>query len=158
MDQQLLEVEERERQQQRHNETRRKGYLLALVLGLVFIIIAAIGIGMRLSESHALAKETEEIAVPSVEVIHPTPEPPQSELELPATLQANIESPIYARTTGYVRRWYKDIGSKVKKGELLAEIETPEGDGRENQFLYARRGRPECCRCQPPPTGATGIV
>src|SRR5256714_1565976 len=138
MDQQLLEVEERERQQQRHNETRRKGYLLALVLGLLFIIIAAIGIGMRLSESHALAKETEEIAVPSVEVIHPTPEPPQSELELPATLQAYIEAPIYARTTGYLRRWYKDIGSKVKKGELLADIETPEVD---QELLQSRAAR-----------------
>ncbi len=138
MDQQLLEMEERERQQQRHRETRRKGYLLALVLSLIFIIIAAVGIGMRLSESHALARETEEIAVPSVEVVHPAPEPPQSELVLPSTLQAFIESPIYARTTGYLAHWYKDIGSNVRKGELLAEIETPEVD---QELVQARAAR-----------------
>jgi hypothetical protein len=102
MDQQLLEVDERERQQQhdRHRQTRRKGYLLAAVLGFIFVIIAVVGIGMRLSESRALAKETEEIAVPTVEVVHPSSEPPQSELELPSTLQAYIEAPIYARTPG----------------------------------------------------------
>jgi len=140
MDQQLLEVDERERQQQhdRHRQTRRKGYLLAAVLGFIFVIIAVVGIGMRLSESRALAKETEEIAVPTVEVVHPSSEPPQSELELPSTLQAYIEAPIYARTTGYLRRWYKDIGSKVNKGELLADIETPEVD---QELLQSRAAR-----------------
>src|SRR5581483_7136703 len=63
---------------------------------------------------------------------------PQSELELPSTLQAYIESPIYARTTGYLAHWYKDIGSKVKKGELLADIETPEVD---QELMQARAAR-----------------
>jgi len=138
MEQQLLEVQERDRQQEQHRQTRKKGYLLALILGLAFIVVAAVGIGIRLSERHALAKETEEIAIPSVEVVHPTVEPPQSELELPSTLQANIESPIYARTTGYLARWYKDIGSKVRKGELLADIETPEVD---QELMQARAAR-----------------
>jgi membrane fusion protein, multidrug efflux system len=140
MEQQLLEVDERERQQQhdRHRQTRRKGYLLAAVLGFIFVVIAVIGISMRLSESRALAKETEEIAVPTVDVVHPSSEPPQSELELPSTLQAYIEAPIYARTTGYLRRWYKDIGSKVSKGELLADIETPEVDQELQQARAAR--------------------
>lgn len=140
MDQQLLEVDERERQQQheRHRQTRRKGYLLAAVLGLIFVVIAVVGISLRLSERRALAKETEEIAVPTVEVVHPTAEPPQSELELPSTLQAYIESPIYARTTGYLARWYKDIGTRVKKGELLADIETPEVD---QELMQARAAR-----------------
>jgi RND family efflux transporter MFP subunit len=140
MDQQLLEVDERERQQQqeRHRQTRRKGYLLAAVLGFIFVVIAVVGISMRLSESRALAKETEEIAVPTVEVVHPSTEPPQSELQLPSTLQAYIEAPIYARTTGYLRRWYKDIGSKVTKGELLADIETPEVD---QELLQSRAAR-----------------
>lgn len=140
MDQQLLEVDERERQQQqeRHRQTRRKGYLLAAVLGFIFVVIAVVGISMRLSESRALAKETEEIAVPTVDVVHPATEPPQSELQLPSTLQAYIEAPIYARTTGYLRRWYKDIGSKVNKGELLADIETPEVD---QELLQSRAAR-----------------
>ena len=143
MDQQLLEVDERERQQEQHRQeqhrqTRRKGYLLAALLGFIFVVIAVVGICMRLSERRALAKETEEIAVPTVEVVHPSTEPPQSELQLPSTLQAYIEAPIYARTTGYLRRWYKDIGSKVSKGELLADIETPEVD---QELLQSRAAR-----------------
>jgi membrane fusion protein, multidrug efflux system len=143
MEQQLLEMDERERQQERyrqeqHRQIRRKGYLLAAVLAFIFVIIAAVGISLRLSERRALAKETEEIAVPTVEVVHPSTEPPQSELQLPSTLQAYIEAPIYARTTGYLRRWYKDIGSKVKKGELLADIETPEVD---QELLQSRAAR-----------------
>jgi multidrug efflux system membrane fusion protein len=140
MEQQLLEVDERKRQQhqEQHRHTRRKGYLLAAVLGFIFVVIAAVGISTRLSERHALAKETEEIAVPTVEVVHPSTEPPQSEIQLPSTLQAYIEAPIYARTTGYLRRWYKDIGSKVNKGELLADIETPEVD---QELMQARAAR-----------------
>ncbi|HEX3106050.1 MAG TPA: efflux RND transporter periplasmic adaptor subunit [Terriglobales bacterium] len=140
MEQQLLEVGEQERQQQheRHRQTRRKGYLLAAVLGFIFVVIAVVGISMRLSESRALAKETEEIAVPTVDVVHPSAEPAQSELQLPSTLQAYIEAPIYARTTGYLRRWYKDIGSKVNKGERLADIETPEVD---QELMQARAAR-----------------
>jgi RND family efflux transporter MFP subunit len=138
MNQQLLEVEERERQQMQHRQTRKRGYLLAAILGFIFVIIAAVGLSMRLSERRALAKETEEIAVPSVEVVHPALEPPQSDLVLPSTLQAYIESPLYARTTGYLGRWYKDIGSKVRKGELLADIETPEVD---QELMQSRAAR-----------------
>ena len=138
MDQQLLEVEERDRQHEQHRQTRKRGFLLAAILAFIFIVIAVIGISLRLSERRALARETEEIAVPSVEVVHPAVEPPQSELELPSTLQAYIESPIYARTTGYLARWYKDMGSKVTKGELLAEIETPEVD---QELMQSRAAR-----------------
>jgi membrane fusion protein, multidrug efflux system len=141
MEPQLLEVEKPEQQEQRqphHRETRRKGYVLAAMVALIFIVAAAVGITMRLSERRALAKETERIAVPTVEVVHPTVEPPQSELTLPSTLQAYIESPIFARTNGYLGRWYKDIGAKVKKGELLADIETPEVD---QELLQAKAAR-----------------
>ena len=61
------------------------------------------------------------------------------ELVLPGSLQAFKESPIYARTNGYLVRWYKDIGSRVKKGELLAEIDTPEVDQELNQARAARQ-------------------
>jgi RND family efflux transporter MFP subunit len=138
MEQTVTTAEEREPRDAEHRRIRRKGYLVAAVLGLIFVVIAAVGVSMRLSERHALAKETEEIAVPSVEVVHPAVEPPQSDLMLPSTLQAYIESPLYARTTGYLGRWYKDIGSKVKKGELLADIETPEVD---QELMQARAAR-----------------
>ncbi|HKW18079.1 MAG TPA: efflux RND transporter periplasmic adaptor subunit [Terriglobales bacterium] len=138
MEQQLLEDEQKERTPEQHRQTRGKVYLLAAVLALIFIVIAGVGIMTRVSERHALAKETDTQAVPSVEIIHPTVEPPQSELTLPSTLQAYIESPIYARTTGYLGRWYKDIGAKVKKGDLLADIETPEVD---QELMQARAAR-----------------
>jgi RND family efflux transporter MFP subunit len=138
MEQQLLEAEEQEKQRRQHEQIRKKGYVLAAVLALVFLIVAGTGIAMRLSERRALAKETEEIAIPSLAVVHPKPEPPQSELVLPSTLQAYIESPIYARTTGYVGRWYKDIGARVKKGDLLADIETPEVD---QELMQAKAAR-----------------
>ena len=135
MEQQVLEVEERERQ---HLETRRKGYLLAGIGAAIFILMAGFGISTRISERHALAKETEAIAAPSVEAVTPKLEPPQSELVLPSTLQAYIESPIYARTNGYLGKWYRDIGARVRKGELLADIETPEVD---QELMQAKAAR-----------------
>jgi RND family efflux transporter MFP subunit len=82
----------------------------------------------RRSEYQALASNTEALAVPTVAVIHPTAEPGDEHLVLPGTLQAYVESPIYARTNGYLKNWYHDIGSRVAKGELLADIDTPEVD------------------------------
>jgi membrane fusion protein, multidrug efflux system len=134
MEQELLEIEEGER----HVQTKKKGYLLAALLAAAFIVAAFIGISMRVSERRALAKETEAIAIPSVTVVHASPEPPQQELVLPSTLQAYIESPIFARTNGYLGHWYKDIGSRLRKGELLAEIETPEID---QELMQARAAR-----------------
>jgi RND family efflux transporter MFP subunit len=134
MEQQLLEREERISQR----PASRRGYLFAAILALIFVVLAIVGIVSRLAERRALAKETEAIAIPSVEVIHPKQQPPQQDLALPSTLQAFTESPIYARTSGYLGRWYKDIGSKVRKGEPLAEIETPEVD---QELLQARAVR-----------------
>ena len=68
------------------------------------------------------------MAVPYVAVIHATPMNGDSELVLPGNIQSYVESPIYARTNGYLKKWYKDIGSHVQKGDLLAEIDTPEVD------------------------------
>ena len=91
----------------------------------------------RLSERRVLAKETEQLAVPSVIVVHPKTEPPNQDMVLPSTLEAFTESPIYARTNGYLAKWYKDIGSRVRKGELLADIETPEID---QELMQAKSG------------------
>ncbi len=73
-------------------------------------------------------KNTEALAIPTVAVTHPTSEVAQEDLVLPGTLQAYVESPIYARTSGYLQKWYHDIGTRVPKGELLADIDTPEVD------------------------------
>ncbi len=139
MEQELLEAEEREQnRQEQHKQTSRKGYVLTAIVALIFVILAAVGISTRTAERRALAKETERMSVPTVELVHPTIEPPQSELTLPSTLQAFIESPIFARTNGYLGHWYKDIGAKVKKGDLLADIETPEVD---QELMQARAAR-----------------
>jgi multidrug efflux system membrane fusion protein len=111
---------------------------LVIVLLLLFVLAAVIGVVVRLSERRALAKETETLAVPSVVVIHPKREAEQQELVLPSTLQAFTESPIYARTNGYVAHWYKDIGSRVEKGQLLADIEAPEID---QELMQARAAK-----------------
>lgn len=117
---------------------KRRGYLVAAILAVVFLVAAIVGLASRFSERRALAKETETLAITTVGVIHPKVEPPQQELVLPSTLQAYIESPIYARTNGYLQKWYKDIGSRVQKGERLADIETPEIDQELQQARAAR--------------------
>ena len=119
---------------------RRPSYLLVVVVGVLLLVGGLIAFVTRLGERRALAKETEVLAVPSVLLIQPKPEPPQEDLVLPSTLEAYIESPIYARTSGYLAHWYKDIGSRVKKGELLADIETPEVD---QELMQARAARNE---------------
>lgn len=111
--------------------------VLFVVLGLL-LIAGAITLFLRLGEKRALAEETETLAVPTVIVVQPKPEAPQRELVLPSTLEAYTESPIYARTSGYLAHWYKDIGSKVGKGQLLADIETPEVD---QELMQARAAR-----------------
>jgi membrane fusion protein, multidrug efflux system len=117
---------------------KRRGYVIAALLAVVFLVFAIIGLVSRFSERRALAKETEILAVASVAVIHPKLEPPQQELALPSSLQAYTESPIYARTNGYLLKWYKDIGSRVQKGERLADIETPEID---QELMQAKAAR-----------------
>lgn len=112
--------------------------LAALVI-IALVIAGAIVVTRRLSERKALAAETEELAVPTVDVIAPSAENAADKLVLPATLQAYTDAPIYSRTNGYLVHWYKDIGSRVKKGELLAEIDTPEIDQELRQARATRQ-------------------
>jgi membrane fusion protein, multidrug efflux system len=133
-----IEPEIREFHRAPQQPRKHRGYLIAAVLVILFLIAAVIGLVSRFSEKRALAKETEVLAVANVAVIHPKVEPPQQELVLPSTLQAFIESPIYARTNGYLLKWYKDIGSRVVAGEKLADIETPEIDQELQQARAAR--------------------
>ncbi len=107
-----------------------------LIFGaIVLVIVGAFTLLQRRTQYQALAKETEVRAVPTVAVIHPVTEPTEEGLVLPGSMQAYVESPIYARTNGYLKKWYRDIGSRVQKGELLAEIDTPEVD---QQLIQAK--------------------
>ena len=109
---------------------RKSNSLFVFLIGLVIVlvIVGAFTLLQRRSQYQALANETEKLAVPTVSVIHPITESGQEDFVLPSTLQAYVESPIYARTSGYLKTWYHDIGSRVQKGELLADIDTPEVD------------------------------
>jgi RND family efflux transporter MFP subunit len=112
-----------------------------IIVGVVLVVLLLSGLITfltRKSETDALAKETDAEAIPTVAVVHPAAEPGDTELVLPGNLQAYIESPIFARTNGYLLRWYKDIGSHVEKGELLAAIDTPEVD---QELSQARANR-----------------
>lgn len=118
---------------QRADETqpqqrRTRLFFFLFVIVVVLVVTGAITLLQRRAQYEALAKNTEEIAIPTVAVIHPTLESSDEDLVLPGTLQAYVESPIYARTNGYLKKWYHDIGTRVRQGELLADIETPEID------------------------------
>src|ERR1700730_17162233 len=112
----------------RRPEKKSRLFLFLVGIAVVLVIVGIFTMLQHREQCKALAKETEKLAVPTVAVIHPRWEPAQEDLVLPSTLQAYTESPIYARTTGYLKKWYHDIGSHVQKGELLADIETPEVD------------------------------
>jgi RND family efflux transporter MFP subunit len=101
---------------------------LALIAIVVIGLLVASGIVPRLRSRKALAAETNELAAPSVLVIQPKRSAPTQEILLPGNIQAFVDAPIYARTNGYLKHWYFDIGSHVKKGQLLADIESPEVD------------------------------
>ncbi len=115
----------------------RAKLLVGAVL-LVLLTAGAVTFLNRKSETDALAKETEAVSVPTVAVVQPKSEAGNDELVLPGNLLAYEESPIFARTNGYLLRWYKDIGSKVQKGELLAAIDTPEVDQELSQAKASR--------------------
>jgi RND family efflux transporter MFP subunit len=115
----------------------RLGGLLALlvVVAAVFAFVIFSGITSRLRADNALKTETNELAVLAVSVITPTVTPGAEEIALPGNMQAFIDTPVWARSSGYLKAWYVDIGGRVKQGQLLAEIETPEVD---QQLLQAR--------------------
>ncbi len=95
----------------------------AIVAGVVIF-----GVMARRGTESSLAKETAASAIPSVNVVYPTPSNLSSEIALPGNTQAYMDTPIYSRTNGYLRSWFFDIGARVRKGQLMALIETPEVD------------------------------
>ncbi|MGA6953675.1 MAG: biotin/lipoyl-binding protein, partial [Candidatus Acidiferrales bacterium] len=104
------------------------GALIAIVALVIIIAIVVAGVVPRLRAKAALKVETDKLAVPIVQVIQPKLGSPQQEIVLPGNIQAFIDAPIYARTNGYLQSWYFDIGAHVRKGQLLAVIDTPEVD------------------------------
>jgi RND family efflux transporter MFP subunit len=105
-----------------------RGIWIAIVVLLVVAAVVIAGIIPREKAKAALVTETRDLATPTVAVIHPKVGTPQTEIVLPGNIQAFIDSPIYARTNGYLKKWYADIGAHVTTGQLLADIETPEVD------------------------------
>jgi len=102
-----------------------------LGVAIALIVVAALlvsGILSRVRARTALKAETAQVALTAVSVVSPKQTAPAEEIILPGNVQPFITSPIYARTNGYLRKWYVDIGGRVKQGQLLAVIETPEVD------------------------------
>ena len=135
-----MNVEQQEEQEKADlvaAEKKRPAYgwwpaVIAIIAAAAVVIFTILP---RIQARNTLAKETQEMAVPSVAVVHPQRTAPAQEVVLPANVQAYMDAPIYARTNGYLRRWYADIGTHVKAGELLAEIETPEVNQQLRQAL-----------------------
>src|SRR6202165_1954714 len=125
----MIEVEVRE-----PSRSRKHWFVLAIAL----IAVAALlvwGIWSRVSASATLRAETAQAALPAVSVVSPKQTAPAQEIILPGNVQPFISSPIYARTNGYLKNWYVDIGAPVKQGQLLAVIDAPEVDQQLAQSL-----------------------
>ena len=99
-----------------------------VVLAVALLVAIAYGLHLRSTSERRLAITTEEAAIPTVNVTHPTVGSQADDLALPGTVQAFTDTPIYSRTNGYLKKWYFDIGAHVHKGDLMAVVETPEID------------------------------
>ena len=115
--------------------SRRKLSLFAFVLLLIAALVVVDGIASRRSQAAALRERADEVAVPTVSVIAPARSGESATLELPGRIEAHARAPIYARVSGYLKRWTVDIGAHVRAGQLMAEIETPDLD---QQLLQAQ--------------------
>jgi RND family efflux transporter MFP subunit len=108
-----------------HSYRRWLGVAIALLVAAALLVS---GILSRVKARTTLKAETAQVALTAVSVVSPKQSAPAEEIVLPGNVQPFITSPIYARTNGYLKKWYFDIGAHVKKGQLLALIETPEVD------------------------------
>jgi RND family efflux transporter MFP subunit len=132
-------IQTEERQQQTGEQTlplpgvqagksSRKSWLLLAIAAIAVAALLISGIWSRLQARSTLNTETAQAALTAVSVVSPKQTAPADEIILPGNVQPFINSPIYSRTNGYLKKWYFDIGTHVKKGQLLAVIETPEVD------------------------------
>jgi RND family efflux transporter MFP subunit len=106
----------------------RGGPAVAIVCAVALIAAIAFGLHARAAKEAAVADSTQAAAIFSVNVVHPVEGSKADDLALPGSVQAFTDTPIYSRTNGYLKKWYFDIGAHVHKGDLLAEIDTPEVD------------------------------
>ena len=104
------------------------GHTLIVVIAVALLGAIAYGLHLRSTSAKKLATATDDAAILTVEVVHPTTGSQAGDLALPGNVEAFTDTPIYSRTNGYLKKWYFDIGSRVHKGDLLAEVETPEVD------------------------------
>jgi RND family efflux transporter MFP subunit len=112
-----------------------KQWLALLIAVIVTAALLIAGIWSRVRASAKLRSETSQVALTAVSVVSPARTTPAQEIILPGNVQPYITSPIYSRTNGYLQKWYADIGARVKQGQLLAVIETPEVDQQLEQSL-----------------------
>jgi RND family efflux transporter MFP subunit len=115
----------------------RGPWILLGGFGLALVVMAGITIAARSRARAALESDTRESLIPTVSVVHPARTGAQVKLELPGDITAFEDAPIYARVSGYLKRWETDIGTRVAQGQELAEIETPELDQELNQASAA---------------------
>jgi len=104
-----------------------RAIMLLLIVAVVALVVVW-GISSRRQANAQLSQETQDLAIPTVSVIHPKPGAPQQEIVVPGDMQPYTDALIFARTSGYLKKWYADIGTHVKAGQLLAEIDAPEID------------------------------
>ena len=121
--------------QTKAHDVLRRLRVIGAAFALLAIAAVAYGLGSRSAQNSRLHALTEAEAVPVVAIVAPRSMQNQAALELPGRLQAYIRAPIYARVPGYLKSWKYDIGSKVKAGDVLAEIDTPDLD---QQLMQAR--------------------
>ena len=122
----------------RRRQVLKRARLAAIVVMLLLAVGAGRTIISRIGNAHALESAVAERTRQYVRVASPSSAGEGQVLALPGTLQGFVQAPISARASGYLRRWTHDIGSRVKKGELLAEIDTPEIDQQLSQAIAAR--------------------
>src|SRR3984957_14858767 len=96
----------------------QRRWLMPLIVSVVVLAVLFFGIRSRLNAEASLRTMTAQMAVPAVSVVQPKPAAPAQEIILPGNMQPFISSPVYARTDGYLKKWYFDIGAHVKAGEL----------------------------------------
>jgi RND family efflux transporter MFP subunit len=106
----------------------KRRWLMRVICGVVVLAVLFLGIRSRLNAEASLRSVTAQMAVPSVSIVQPKPAAPTQEIILPGNIQPFISSPVYARTDGYLKKWYCDIGAHAKAGQLLATIQSPEID------------------------------
>jgi RND family efflux transporter MFP subunit len=107
---------------------RKMPRLLSVSAVALVIAVAVEGIWHRQSQEKAVAAWTDAAAIPTVNIVQPTKGPPGEQVVLPGDIHAWYQAPIYARVDGYLKNWYFDFGAQVKKGQVLADIDTPEID------------------------------